>query len=121
MKIASEKVKRVCAARRTGIGEALERAGVSRNAFYSLARRDSILPDSVLRLARALDVPVTDLLEPTPSKADRLIAHADLAARIAAESGRDADNIRHTLMLLDEPPLQRLRRSLQRGRQFNLR
>ena len=35
---------------------------------------------------------------------------------IAAHPDADRDNIRHTLILLEQPPLERLRRSLIRGR-----
>ena len=43
-----------------------------------------------------------------------------LTARVtkimAAHPNADPDNIRHTLILLEEPPLERLQRSLIRGR-----
>jgi hypothetical protein len=43
-----------------------------------------------------------------------------LSARVgkilAAHPGADPDNIRHTLILLEQPPLERLQRSLIRGR-----
>jgi len=35
---------------------------------------------------------------------------------VAAHPGADSDNIRHTLILLEQPPLDRLQRSLIRGR-----
>ena len=35
---------------------------------------------------------------------------------LAAHPDADPDNIRHTLILLEQPPLERLRRSLTRGR-----
>ena len=43
-----------------------------------------------------------------------------LSARVtkimAAHPDADPDNVRHTLILLEEPPLERLQRSLIRGR-----
>jgi hypothetical protein len=43
-----------------------------------------------------------------------------LSARVekvlAAHPGADRDNVRHTLILLEQPPLERLQRSLIRGR-----
>ena len=43
-----------------------------------------------------------------------------LTARVtkimAAHPNADPDNVRHTLILLEEPPLERLQRSLIRGR-----
>ena len=53
------------------------------------------------------------------------VAHAQrwarrLTARVtkimAAHPDADPDNVRHTLILLEEPPLERLQRSLIRGR-----
>jgi hypothetical protein len=45
-----------------------------------------------------------------------------LSARVekvlAAHPDADPDNVRHTLILLELPPLERLRRSLTRGRAF---
>ncbi len=35
---------------------------------------------------------------------------------VAAHPGADRDNVRHTLILLEQPPLERLQRSLIRGR-----
>ena len=35
---------------------------------------------------------------------------------LAARPEADPDNVRHTLILLEHPPLERLRRSLTRGR-----
>jgi hypothetical protein len=35
---------------------------------------------------------------------------------VASHPGADRDNIRHTLILLEQPPLERLQRSLIRGR-----
>jgi hypothetical protein len=35
---------------------------------------------------------------------------------LAEHPDADPDNVRHTLILLDQPPIERLRRSLTRGR-----
>jgi predicted trehalose synthase len=35
---------------------------------------------------------------------------------LSAHPGADPDNVRHTLILLEQPPLERLQRSLIRGR-----
>lgn len=37
-------------------------------------------------------------------------------AVLAVHPEADPDNVRHTLILLDQPPLERLRKSLTRGR-----
>jgi hypothetical protein len=40
---------------------------------------------------------------------------------LAAHPDADRDNVRHTLILLEQPPLERLQRSLIRGRTAALR
>jgi len=48
--------------------------------------------------------------------ARRLCARVDNI--LAAHPSADRDNVRHTLILLEQPPLERLQRSLIRGRAF---
>jgi hypothetical protein len=107
-------------ARRQGLtlGEALRRARVSRTAFYSLARRPSILPRTVSSLARVLGVPVSRVLRGrTESNEERARALVREARLIRARSRRaDFQNLWHTLNLLELAPAERLARSLVRGR-----
>ncbi len=49
----------------------------------------------------------------------RLSARVDKV--LAAYPHADPDNVRHTLILLEQPPLERLQRSLTRGRAATLR
>ena len=53
-----------------------------------------------------------------PAKARRWVRR--LSARVekvlTAQPHADPDNVRHTLILLEQPPLERLQRSLIRGR-----
>lgn len=117
-----EKVAALCRRRGTGITDALRDAGVSRNAFYTLARREAVVPESLLQLAAHLGVPTSALLDDVPAPAERMKHLAREAARIArTHSGVDADNVRHTLLLLEEKPIERLRRALRRGRPVDLR
>lgn len=53
-------------------------------------------------------------------KASRWAANLMKSVRavLAAHPEADPDNVRHTLILLELPPLERLRRSLTRGRAF---
>ena len=44
--------------------------------------------------------------------------NAKVQAVLAAHPGADPDNIRHTLILLEKPPLERLQLSLLRGRAY---
>ena len=46
--------------------------------------------------------------------AERLMQ--SVRAVLAGHPRADPDNVRHTLILLEQPPLERLRRSLTRGR-----
>jgi len=103
-----------------GLGDLLIRAGVSRTAYYSLVRKSSILPKSVEALSAALEVPSVRLLE----ESDRLrrvrkILH--MVDRIVAEHpGASREDVLHTLLLLDQKPIERLRRGLLRGRRTRL-
>jgi hypothetical protein len=99
----------------------LHEAGVSRNTFYTLARKDSVVPQSLVRIAEQLCVPVSALLEDvlTPEqRMRRLIAEANRIAMRHRVTERD--NVRHTLLLLQDKPIERLRRALRRGRSTNL-
>ena len=47
--------------------------------------------------------------------------NAKVQAVLAAHPNADPDNIRHTLILLEKPPLERLQLSLLRGRAYTNR
>lgn len=96
----------------------LERANVSRTAYYSLVRRPTVLPGTVLALADALDVRPADLLRDERAEARQAaLARIEEARRICArDADADFDNVRHTLTLLDLTPIERLNASLRRGR-----
>ena len=102
------------------LSQVLAEAGVSRNAYYSLLRKESILPKSVHAIAALLEVEPSAFLETLDLEEQR-------TARLYAKVNRikkvhkkvDADNVRHTLLLLEEKPIDRLRRALTRGQKFN--
>jgi transcriptional regulator with XRE-family HTH domain len=122
MKISPEKVESLCRERGASVGQVLREAGVSRNAFYTLARKESVVPQSLVRLAEGLGVSVSALLEDVLSPEERMQRLAAQVDRIARRhKGVDRDNIRHTLLLLEEQPIERLRRALRRGRPVNIR
>ncbi len=122
MKISMDKVEYECRRRHLNIGEMLREAGVSRNAFYSLARKDYVVPPSLIRIAERLGISVSALLEETDTPVERMKSLAAESERISRRHpGVDRDNIRHTLLLLDEKPAERLRRALRRGRFVDLR
>lgn len=122
MRISLDKVEYECRCRDLNVGDLLREAGVSRNAFYSLARKDYVVPLSLIRIAERLNVAVSDLLDETETPVARMRAIAAAAERISKRHpGADPDNIRHTLILLNEKPVERLRRALRRGRFVDIR
>jgi transcriptional regulator with XRE-family HTH domain len=118
MRLAADRVKNLCAARGVSLSSLLRDAGVSRNAYYTLSRRSSILPKSIHALAAGLGVKPSAFLKEEQSaseKARSLIAQIDRIERRAKIHERD--NVRHTLLLLREKPIDRLRRALIRAQQ----
>ncbi|MBN1884345.1 MAG: hypothetical protein JW876_02315 [Candidatus Krumholzibacteriota bacterium] len=122
MRLSLEKIESLCRHDGTTIGNMLMDAGVSRNAFYTLARKKTVVPRSLVRIASHLGISISDLLEESPTPRERMVSLAAEAASIAREHpGTDLDNVRHTLILLDEKPVERLRRALRRGRSIDFR
>jgi len=117
MRLSSDKVKILARRRGESISALLARAGVSRTAFYSLARRRSVLPGTVAALASALDVSELDLLESKPEPdADPQRRVREARAIVRGRPGATFENVWHALCLLALDPLERLNRSLIRGR-----
>jgi len=120
MKISSAKVNKLCKEKKLNLNRMLADAGVSRNAYYSLLRKESILPKSITAIANYLEVSPAEFLESEHSNVittkKRYKQAEDIHNR---HKWADMDNIVHTLLLLEEPPIERLRRALLRGRQFN--
>jgi len=116
MRLSPQKIKKLCARHGTSLQALLVSVAVSRTAYYSLARKDSVLPASIRSIAGALGVKPSSILDDT-DPARRLQARARLARRITASNpGATFENVWHTLVVLDDPPIERLRRSLLRGR-----
>lgn len=98
------------------MGQLLGKARVSRTAYYSLARKDSVLPASIIRLARALGVCPGDVLVDEQRLGTVARAIADEARQITArKKGVSEENVRHTLILLGREPVERLRGALTRA------
>jgi transcriptional regulator with XRE-family HTH domain len=120
MKLSLSKVRDLTRQRSLSLTRLLEQSGVSRTAFYSLARRESVLPKTVRELARTLRVSPLEILE-APTEQDGPSTRVDRARRIAALApSADFRNIWHTLALLELTPVERLERSLLRGRSQHL-
>lgn len=121
MRLSGENIKKLCGARSLSLNALLKRAGVSKTAFYHLIYKDSVLPRSIDALAAALEVRPLALLEETDQKSRSAVKLLKTVDRIvAADPSLDRDNVRHTLLLLEEKPIERLRRSLLRARKPDL-
>ena len=117
MRLSSARVRRLSLDRGESLSAVLRRAGVSRTAFYSLARRGTVLPKTVLALAKTLGVSPSAILEsPAPESASDPTMRLREAQSIVQRTGASFENVWHTLCLLDLDPLERLNRSLIRGR-----
>lgn len=115
MRLDHEEAKRIARDQGRTLTGVLDQAGVSRTAYYSLRRRDNILPRTIRDLAAELGIEPEQLLRKTPTA---LTYECRLQrAREICERFPDTDfhNVWHTLTLLDLPPVERLRRSLRRG------
>ncbi len=116
MKIDLEQLKTLSTEHGCTISALLDSAGVSRNAFYSLTRRESVLPGSILAIADYLKVPPSMFLVDEGSLTQKGRALQKRVEEIALRHRKaDRDTIRHTLILLQEEPVERLRRALRRA------
>jgi len=119
MRLSSQKIKQLCRQRGYQLKDLLEKAGVSRTAYYSLVRKESVLPHSIVRLAQTLEVKAGNFLEDENSKLfkiNRLRKQLDRVLKKYPYS--DPENIWHTLLLLEKRPIDRLRQGLLRGQKF---
>src|SRR5512138_3174575 len=116
MRIDLTKLRELAAKRGFSLNALLVKAGVSKTAFYHLVHKSSVLPTSLTHLAEALSVrPGSFLTEKNPdvTKVRRVLRLTDRI--IAGHPELDPENVRLTLLLLEEEPIARLRRSLIRG------
>ncbi|HUT07719.1 MAG TPA: hypothetical protein VMY15_02640 [Candidatus Latescibacteria bacterium] len=121
MRLSGDNIKKLCGVRNLSLNALLKRAGVSKTAYYHLIDKESVLPRSIDALAAALDVRPFALLEEADRQSRRAIRILEATERIVArDPSMDRDNVRHTLLLLQEKPIERLRRSLLRARKPDL-
>ena len=117
MRITVERIKFRCRERGETLAGMLAAAGVSRNAFYTLARRESIFPHTLEAVARRLGVKPADLLTDDDGRTEEMkVLLTETDSIVRQNQGVDRDNVRHTLLLLREKPIDRLRRALVRSR-----
>jgi hypothetical protein len=115
MKLNYPYIRQLCKGRSSSLSSILKESGVSRTAFYSLLKQDSLIPKSVHSIAEALSIPVEDLIEESPLK--RTLRLQNKLQNILDKNPElSRENVWHTLILLEEPPINRLDRALIRGR-----
>lgn len=121
MRIDLNSLRKLAGERNLSLTALLSKSGVSKTAFYHLVHKSSVLPASLRALAETLSVrPGAFLTEENPD-VDKIRRILSLTDRIVAGDPKlDPDNVRLTLLLLEEDPVRRLRRSLIRGRKSDL-
>lgn len=120
MRLAGEKIKNLCRKRNLKLKDLLRKAHVSPTAYYSLLRKDSVLPHSLRAIARVLNISPAEFLEDTTAEHRRVkLLLAEMEHVLEAHSEAERDNVWHTLLMLETKPLQRLRKGLLRARHFD--
>ena len=101
--------------------ELLSKASVSKTAYYNIIYKETLLPHSVHAIANVLDVRPSAFLEEFNPEVDKIRQIASQTDKILADFPElDRENVRHTLILLHEGPIERLKRGLIRGRKYNI-
>jgi DNA-binding Xre family transcriptional regulator len=117
VRISRKKLFKLIVSRNWTLNILFREAGVSKTAYYHLLGKDELLPKSLQAIAQTLGVSPSALLEdegPEMSEVRALVQDID---RIAARHPSiDRDTVRHTLLCLRDKPIDRLRRSLIRGK-----
>jgi len=109
-------IRERCARDGRSLEQLLRDAGVSRNAYYSLARKASLLPRSIGAIAAALGTTESELVVEPPDPAARTRERlAVLEGILARHPHVGRENAWHTLILLDRSPIERLKRGLLRA------
>lgn len=121
MHISTQSLKKIIKNNGLDIKSVLKKAGVSKTAYYSLVKKESVLPGSILAIAKVLQVKPTAFLE-NESASERKMKRGlkKLENIMKKYPCHERENIWHTLLLLQEKPIERLRRGLRRGQKLNL-
>ena len=122
MQLSSAKLEALREAKGLTLNGLLKSAGVSKTAYYHLLSKDSVLPKSIEAIAAALGVKPSVFLAEGEDAKRRMLRLLREAERIRRQDpSLDRENIRHVLLLLDEKPINRLRRSLIRAQKSDVR
>lgn len=122
MKLNIHKIKKLSKDKGLSLNKLLESANVSRTAYYSLSRKESLLPSSVHAIANALGTSSKEILHDSNPELARIRIMQRKLERILKKRPKitSRENAWHTLLLLEELPIERLRRALRRGRRINI-
>lgn len=121
MRIDLLRLRKLAGKRGLSLTALLSKSGVSKTAFYHLVHKSSVLPASLRAIAESLAVPPGAFLTEKNPDVDKIRRVLSLTDRLVAGDPKlDPDNVRLTLLLLEEDPVRRLRRSLIRGRKSDL-
>ncbi len=120
MYLSPEKLKKIALRKGFSLKTLLRRAKVSKTAYYSLARKTNLLPKSILQLAQVLEIRPSAFIEETSADERKAFKRLGILEEILRDHPEaDRDNIWHSLILLDEKPIERLQRSILRANTFN--
>ncbi|MBI2336459.1 MAG: hypothetical protein HYU97_06820 [Deltaproteobacteria bacterium] len=120
MQLSADKVKKLCKKRGITVTALLRQAKVSKTAYYSLLRKDCLLPKSLLSLARSLRVKPAAFLQDSDQELNRVNRLRFQLQQIMQKYPKaNPENVWHTLLLLELKPLERLKRGLLRGKELS--
>ncbi len=120
MNISKEKLTKICKKKGITLKDLLKKSGVSKTAYYNLLYNEKLLPKSIYFLADVLEVSPSAFLEETSPDERNILKLVKLIDEIVSDDPElDRENVRHTLLLLQEKPIERLKRGLIRGRRIN--
>ncbi len=121
MRLSAKKLEALREAEGLSLNALLKESGVSKTAYYHLLNKESVLPKSIEALAAALGVKPAAFLDDRNDAKTRMIRLLKRVESIHRDDPTlDRENIRHILVLLDEKPIERLRRSLVRAQKPHL-
>lgn len=121
MRLSEQKLKKLLFRKGLSLKQILARAKVSKTAYYAQLSRESVLPRSIIMLARALDVaPMAFLEDPAANEERARKLQKKLEEVMKTHPHANRENVWHTLLLLQEKPIERLERGLARAQKHNI-
>jgi len=119
MRLNAEKLKKICKNNGLSLALLLRHAGVSKTAYYHLVAKENLLPKSLGQMARALGVTEAALLLNTDPILAKVKQRRKRMTQVLSQYPTvDPENVWHTLILLEQPPWDRLNQGLLRAQNF---